>query len=106
MRLVFLLVVLTLYFGLGILIYSLMRKYLGICRNPDRNIETVHAVLFLLAWPLAAPVCFVLSTVKSVNEETRPRPPSPLSPEDKMLEKEIRAAHQELKDGRYSKYDD
>ena len=105
MRLVFFLIVLAVYFGLGTLIYSLMRKYLGICRDKDRNVETVHAMLFLLAWPLAAPITFLLSAVKSVNEETRPRAPSLLSPEDKLLEKEIRAAHQELKDGRYSKYE-
>ncbi len=106
MRILFFLVVLAVYFGLGTLIYFLMRKYLGICRDKDRDVETVQAMLFLLAWPFAAPIAFLLSTVKSVNEETRPRPPSPLSPEDKLLEKEIRAAHQELKDGRYSKYED
>lgn len=106
MRLLFLVVALLAYFGVGTVVYALMRRYLGICRDQSRDAETVHAVMFLLVWPLAAPITFFLSMVKTVNEETRPRSPSPLSPEDKLLEKEIRKAQRELKRGRYSKYED
>lgn len=100
-----------LYVGLGTIIYTLMRKYIGACRSGNESNavedaeETFHGVLFLVAWPLAAPVTFIIAMIKSVNRSTR-RKPTPLTEEQKLLEREIRKAHKELKEGRYSKYED
>ena len=105
MRLIFFLLVVAAYCAVGVVIYAWMRKYMGICRDEDRNVETFRALSFVVAWPLAAPIHLILGAIKSVNEDTRPRPTPPPSKADLLLEKEIRKAQQELNDGRYSKYE-